>query len=197
MNFAAMKETVSKLRDPLSRRRVVRILLRTLSVLVLLVFASSLAFGQGGVNLSGTWILDKSKSEMPKTAGKGGGIGSLMAGLDFGVKMVIEQQGATLKVTRIFEAIGQERSHTFTYSTDGKETTYTGPRGGSVISKASWEGDKLVITSTQKLKTRRGEGSMEKKEVWSLSSDGKTLTIDITSKTPKGEQTAKAVFNKQ
>lgn len=193
MNFAAMKETVSKLGDPLSRRRVVRILLRTLSVLVLLVFASSLAFGQGGVNLSGTWILDKSKSEMPKT----GGIGGLMAGLDFGVKMVIEQQGAMLKVTRIFEAIGQERSHTFTYSTDGKETTYTGPRGGSVISKASWEGDKLVITSTHALKTRRGKGSMEKKEVWSLSSEGKTLTIDITSKTPKGEQTAKAVFNKQ
>ncbi|MFN3477660.1 MAG: hypothetical protein ACK4Z6_08960, partial [Candidatus Methylomirabilales bacterium] len=156
-----------------------------------LVLTSSFAFGQGGVNLSGTWILDRSKSEMPKMAGKGGG-----AGFDFGVKMVIEQQGATLKVTRVFEAMGQERSHTLTYTTDGKETTSTGPRG-SITSKASWEGDKLVIISAQKLKTRRGEVSMEKKEVWSPSSDGKTLTIDITSKTPKGEQTAKVVFNKQ
>ena len=47
-------------------------LAQTVAALILVVVASSLAFAQGTVNFSGTWVLDKSKSQMPNRQGRGG-----------------------------------------------------------------------------------------------------------------------------
>ena len=173
-------------------------LAQTVAGLILVVLASSLAFAQGNVNFSGTWVLDKSKSEMPNRQGRGGEAAETQ---DVSGKMVIEQQGATLRITRTLSAATRERSMTVTYNTTGQETTESTPRGGSIVSRASWEGNTLVITSTRTMTRPRrgetGERKIEQREVWSLSPDGRTLTIEGTRQTSRGDRTAKTVFNKQ
>ncbi len=171
-----------------------RTVARTLSALGLVLLASSLAFAQGTANFSGTWMLDKSKSDLPKRQRPGGETAQQR---DVSVKLMVEQQGSTLKVTRTFSGPNREMSRTLTFNTAGQETTESTPRGGSIVSKASWEGDKLVITSTGTVTGRRGDRKVERKEMWSLSPDGKTLTIQDTVQSPRGERTMKRVYNKQ
>jgi hypothetical protein len=165
----------------------------TVLALGVMAAVATLGSAQGRVNFSGTWTLDKAQSDIPQRMGRGGGAGEER---DIGAKMVVDQQGTTMKVTGTLDAEGKERSRTDTYNLAGQETTNTDPRGGSVVSKATWEGDKLVITSTRTAKMRARERTMQRRQEWSLSPDGKTLTIDVTAQTARGERTLKAVFRK-
>jgi hypothetical protein len=160
----------------------------------LLLCAIALAAVQGKVNFSGVWILDKSQSDAHQLTGIRGGAGN---GQDASLSMVIEQQGTTLKVTRTLKAEGEEKTETHIYKTDGTETTNTGFRGESVATKASWDGDKLLVSSTRTVMVLIKKVTVQSKGVWSLSPDGKTLTIDVTLETPRGEQHVKGVFHKQ
>jgi hypothetical protein len=175
-------------------------------------------------NFSGTWLLDKSQSEIHKRrdvepAGKDAAAKTPAASdaaakdaatktpaeapaaeekgeIPFDVKIVVEQSDTQLKVTRSISEGGQERSMTNTYDLSGKEITETGPRGGTMVTKASWDGDKLVVSRTRTRKNRDQEIKIEQKQVWSLSADGKTMTIEASVKGPRREQTRKMVYNK-
>jgi hypothetical protein len=111
--------------------------------------------------------------------------------------MVVEQQGTYLKVTRIVTIPGEERREIHTYKTDGGETTNTGFRGETVVARAFWEGDKLVVVSTRTWRVLLKDIAAETRGVWSLSPDGKILTIAAQVNSPRGEQRIKAVFDKQ
>jgi len=78
------------------------------------------------------------------------------------------------------------------YSTDGKETTST-VRGNQVKSTAKWEGDELVIAG----KTSFDGGDVTLADRWSLSADGKSLTILRHVNSPMGETDQKIVLEKQ
>jgi hypothetical protein len=162
--------------------------------LSILLCPFALAAAQGKVNFSGTWILDKSQSDIQQLTGVRGGAGN---GQDASLSMGIEQQGPTLKVTRTLRAEGEEKTETHIDKTDGTETTNTGFRGESVVTKAWWDRDKLVVSSTRTVKVLIKKVTIRSKGVWSLSLDAKTLTIDGTVETPRGEQRVKAVFHKQ
>jgi hypothetical protein len=162
--------------------------------LSLIVLAVGLASAQEKVNFSGTWLLDKSKSDVSELLGAGERAEKLQ---DASLMMVVKQQGTTLKVTRTLKAEGEEKQRTFLYKTDGNKTTNTTPRGRSIVSKASWEGKNLVIVSTSELTILWKEISANIKEVWSLSPDGKTLTIDAQIHSPRGDQRVRALFDKQ
>ncbi len=74
-----------------------------------------------------------------------------------------------------------------------------GERGTST-QKAEWkdDGKALELTSVRKFTSRDGEQrSSTSKERWELSADGKTLTINRTSETPRGEMKSTLAFNKQ
>jgi hypothetical protein len=111
--------------------------------------------------------------------------------------MVVDQQDSTLHVTRTFLIEGDEQRETHTYKTDGTETTNTGLRGESVVTRANWQGDNLVVLSTRKVSMLVREVTVESRGVWSLSADGKILTIEVTVHTPRGEQHMRLVFDKQ
>ena len=66
-----------------------------------------------------------------------------------------------------------------------------------IKSKSKWNKDRLVIEGTQKFNSPRGPLDVEVKEEFSLSADGKNLTVQTTRNTPMGENTIKQVFNKQ
>ena len=87
-----------------------------------------------------------------------------------------------------------------TYSLDGKELKIEmdGPNGKMPVTyKGTAEADgSLKLLNSRTFTGPMGEISMTTKETWRLSADGKTLTIDRESTSPRGSQTSKLVFVK-
>ena len=67
-----------------------------------------------------------------------------------------------------------------TYTTDGKESVNGDSKG-----TAQWIGDKLMIESSREFQGT----TLKQKEIWTLSGDGKTLTVDCTSVFPMASLT--------
>jgi hypothetical protein len=171
-------------------RRVVT----TLSGLSLIVVAAALVSAQGNVNFSGTWVLDTSKSDVSQLLGISENAENME---NASMMMVVEQQGATFRVTRTLKTRGEERKEIHAYKIGGSSTTNTGFRGETVVGRAFWEGDKLVIVSTRTWKVLLKEVSAESRGVWDLSPDGKTLLIDARVHSLRGDQRVKAAFDRQ
>jgi hypothetical protein len=80
-----------------------------------------------------------------------------------------------------------------TYTTDGKECTNEGFMGSTTKSVVKWDGDALVIET----KGQFGDNEFTMTQKWTLSDDGKTLTIAQTVKSAMGEGEQKLIFDKQ
>lgn len=167
---------------------------KTLSGLSLVSLAVALVSAQGKVNFSGTWVLDKSKSDVSQFMGVSE---DMEKGQNTSMTMVVEQQGTNLTVIRTLKTQGEERKEIHTHKIDGNATTNTGFRGETVVARAFWEGDKLVVLSTRTMRVLMKDTSAESRGVWSLSPDGKTLMITAQVNSPRGERRVKAVFDKQ
>jgi hypothetical protein len=149
------------------------------TVLISSLFVLALvAVAVAAPDLSGTWVLDKAKSDAPQ--GRGG-----EPGQPVDITMVVKQAGNDL-------AINTKRGETATdakYTLDGKESKNPAGRGGESVSKATVAGDTIVIETTMDM----GRGPMTSKTVYALSDGGKVLTITTT----RNDRTSKQVFNKQ
>jgi len=159
---------------------------RILTVAALLTsLALQPAIGQAKPNFSGTWKINTEKSDpMGGGGGGGGGMGGMMAPLTI-------TQTATELVTE--QTMG-DQVRKATYYLDGRESTNPGMRGGEAKSKASWDGNSLVIETTSMM----GENQVTTKTVRSLSEDGKTMTVVTTRPNQSGEMTTrKTVYDKQ
>ena len=90
---------------------------------------------------------------------------------------------------------------TTVYTLDGKETSIEsdGPMGKVPVKlKADLEKDgKLKLSSSRTFNTPNGEISATTKEVWTLSEDGKTLTVKRDSESPRGTSSSEMVFTKK
>ena len=164
-------------------------------VITLLLLYAVVAWAQDTKpNFAGEWTLDREKSEMgePRPGGGGGGGGGRGRGMGMG-SFSITHDGDALVVKRKVEFQGEERTFESHYTTDSKENVNEGFRGSSVKSKTHWEGAKLVTESVMETPN----GTRETKEVRSLSPDGKTMTVEVTSKGGFGEGTRKMVYNKK
>jgi hypothetical protein len=138
----------------------------------------------------GSWVLDRSQSQLPKHEGRGRPDAQAQPP---DVKLVVEQQGTQLKVTRSMTMGSRERSMTDTYVTDGTDQSHTGYRG-DVVTRAAFDGDRLVVTETHVRKGEQGSRTMSRQSVWSLSPDGRVLTIETTMHGPRGDRTMKTVY---
>jgi hypothetical protein len=164
-------------------------------------------------NFAGTWALDKSKSKdlppqwtnvesltltvtqdaaqitidskmaMASAPADGGGAGGPGGGNRGGGRM------------------GGGFAPSASYKLDGTETTADNPggRGGTTTSKAEWKdgGKTLVLKRVSKFSFQGNDVTATTTEEWSLSGDGKTLTVKRTSESPRGTQSSTLVFNKQ
>jgi hypothetical protein len=167
---------------------------KTLSGLSLAALAVVLVSAQEKVNFSGTWVLDKSQSDVSQLMGLSD---DPEKARNASMTMVVEHQGSNLRVNRMLKTQGEERKEIHTYKIGGGDTTNTGSRGETVVGRAFWEGDKLVIVSTRTWRVLLKDVSAESRGVWSLSPDGKNLTIAAQVNSPRGEQRGKVVFDKQ
>jgi hypothetical protein len=165
---------------PLSRRRKERHMQRISTLLMaaaLVLFAFGYASAQDHPNFSGSWTLDPSSAPAPAGgAGGGGGRGGRGGGggAGFGQAFNAQQTDEALTISRM----QGDQTVTLTYKLDGSESTNAVPgRGGEPqdqVSKATWEGDKLAITTTLNF----GGNSVEQKRV--LSMDGDDLVVEQT-----------------
>lgn len=149
-------------------------------------------------NLAGTWVLDRDQSEFPQrdSADGKGRHGGQREGRGHGeAKLTVAQDGNTLKVTRAMARNGKERTFTETYTIDGTEHT-SKAHGGTVVTRALYDGDRLLVNTSQTMTTKEGERHLSRASVWTVSPDGQTLTIQTTMQGPRGERQMKTVYQK-
>jgi hypothetical protein len=131
-------------------------------------------------NLSGEWKLNFAKSNYGKFPAPSS-MTRKIAHNDPRLILTTTQKGAQGEVTS-----------KLAYTTDGKESVNQ-VAGGESKGIAQWIGDKLMIESS-----REFQGvTLKQKDIWTLSDDGKTLTIDSHVSIPNGEYDIKQVFDRQ
>lgn len=163
-------------------------------------------------DFSGSWVRDSAQSDPvqnfmywltrePNSGGAGGGGGRGGGrgqggpggrGMGGPAPMVVEQSAGMLQVTDPQSgAIRKYKldSQPFTVAMD------TGLQKATVA--ASIEGDTLVIRTTEPYGGMPGNVTLEVKDVWTLSPDGKVLTIATTRTAPAVEKSFKEVYNRQ
>lgn len=147
--------------------------------ITLLVLSVGTLFAQSKPNFSGEWKMVPARS-------------------DFGMRPV--PTTAVQKIThndpelRVVNTITNDQG-TFTtestYTTDGKECVNKG-RMGDVRSSLKWDGNALIIGS--RMDFQGNEVAITDK--WTLSEDGKTLTMNMHIASTMGEGDARIVYEK-
>jgi len=144
-----------------------------------LTLVLGMAQAQTRPNLSGTWKLNMSKSSFGHGPAPDARTDK------------ITHEDPNLKDTITQSNQQGEITYDMIYSTDGKETTNT-IRKNEFKSTAHWEADQLAIESKGSL-----GGPVTLKDRWSLSDDGKTLTLERHAARVIGSTDQKLVFEKQ
>ena len=178
-----------------------------LTAFVCLMALSAFAQDKKATDFSGTWTLDASKSKLDERAR----IESLT--------LTVTQTDKDIKVETATKRLpppegtgtgqggGMGRGGGFgggdgvtTYTLDGKETsTEVEGRMGKVPVKlkAELDGGKLKLSRSSTFNTQMGEITTTTKETWSLSEDGKTLTVKRDMESPRGTNSSEMVFTKK
>ena len=151
-------------------------------------------------NFAGSWVRDNAKSEpVPNAlmlnrapAVQGGGGGQAGRGGGPPVVVPIEQNATSLTVN-------DPQNGYRKYPLDGKPLTRRTEQGitNATVTGAPQGADTMVFTTTQPYGGMPGNNTLTVKEVWTLSPDGKVLTITTTRTIPAVEKTYKVVYNKQ
>ena len=157
---------------------------RTILMLAALAFVAAPVLAQSAkTDFSGSWSLNKEKSEIPQGGGGGGG-----RGMGPAEKLVITQKGNELVV--------QQGEQKYTLMLDGTASEIPGMRGQPMNVKTKWDGPKLVVEGTATFEGQQGKVTVTRKDTWSLEDGGQTLVLDRVSTTPMGERKVKAVYTK-
>ncbi len=171
-----------------------RRLQRTIGTMALLLLGIGVAAAQAEPQFAGSWVLDRSQSQFPKHEGRTQTAPDAQRQPPQ-ITLVVAQQGNTLKITRTFAKGTHEHSTTDVFVADGSDKIETGYRGNVTVHSA-FDGDRLVITHTRTKKTDQGDQTISRQSVWTLSPDGRALTIDTTMHSPRGDHAMKTVYQR-
>jgi hypothetical protein len=157
-------------------------------LITLTLMISSVSFGQGAVNFSGSWAFNESKSNL----GEGG---PRMVSQT----LVIVQDATTFSLERAFTGQdGTERKMSEKYTLDGKESVNP-VFNTTKKSTATWSADKksLTVSSNMVFEMNGEKNEIKTVEIYKLADGDKTLTIDSQSTSSMGERKATLVYNKK
>ena len=149
-------------------------------VVVGAMFLLFAAAAQAKPNFSGDWKMVPSKSDF----------GQMPA--PSSIVQKISHNEPELKVTSTQVSENGESTNNLTYTTDGKECANKSRRG-ETKSTLKWDGDTLVIESKADFQGTAVTIAAK----WTLSEDGKTLTVNTHFSSPMGDGDVKTVFEKQ
>ena len=122
---------------------------------------------QSRPDLSGTWVLDKSKID-PKGADD-----DLVQD---GMTLIVLHRDPEIKITRKFRSKKKDHVQEIVFYSDGRgETNPIRIGTGRIKSRTTWEDNKLVSSSLWRSQTERGVRERKVVNSWELSPDGKTL----------------------
>lgn len=164
-------------------------------ILMLLATAFLPVLALAAPDFSGSWVRDNAKSDTVPNS-----MYWLTRGVDAGgargpgtaeILLTVKQDARSLQAVLGQGALRQ-------YTLDGKvqtSSTDTGLEKAAIT--ASMQGDTLVIATTQPYGGMPGNSTLQIKEVWSLSPDGKVLTITTTRDVPATKQTFKEIYTKK
>ena len=139
-------------------------------------------FAQEGVDLSGTWQMDASRSESAHQAVP---IGP--------VTLVIKQTADDLSIeTRLGEkGSSAVKTETLNFKLNGIESSAVGNYGALVKLRAHWDGPKLIAETVRNIQ----DATVSTRQVYSLDASGKELTVDKTLTIQHGYQSPGANNN--
>jgi len=162
------------------------------------------AFSIAAQDFSGSWVRDNVKSDpapnmywLTREPNSGGAGGTGRAGGGGGrgapapIVMTVQHDANSLTVTSPSGAVQK-------YTLDGKpfrKLTDTGM--AKAVINASTQGGTIVITTTQPWGGMPGNASLEIREVWSLSADGKVLTVTAHHNAPARQNIYITIYNKR
>ena len=147
-------------------------------VAIFLIAVTALA---APANLSGDWKLNLAKSNFGRFP------------TPASITRKISQDGLKLAITVVQKGPQGEVTTQVAYTTDGKPVTNKVQGGGESKGSAQWIGDKLMIESSRDIQGT----TLVQKDIWTISADGKSLTIDSHVTLPNGEFDIQQVFEKQ
>ena len=155
-------------------------ILRLLSITFIIAISLVAVSAQQKPDFSGTWKLNVSKSDF-----------GVLGGPDSRTDVITHKEPSiSAKVTA--EGARGKQEFTLNYTTDGKEAVNKmGDR--EIKSTLKWAGTSLVINS----KFVYNDADVVAEANWSLSADGKTLTINQHFSSSLGEADQKIVLEKQ
>jgi hypothetical protein len=149
--------------------------------LTLLTLALGLVQAQAKTDFSGTWKLNPSKSDFGQ-----------MPAPDSITEKITHQDPSLKANVATTGGMQGDMTYDMSYTTDGKEcVNHIGDN--ELKSTLKWDSDDLVVES----KGSFGGDEFTAKGRWSLSSDGKTLTVTQHFTSAMGEGDVKEVFDKQ
>ena len=147
-----------------------------------------LTYGQKP-NYAGSWTLNEGKSQL------GDGRGRMAA-----TKLKISQDANAIVLERTSKRqTGEEFTSKETITLDGKECENTLFENRTRKSTANWsaDGKLLTINSTSVFERDGNKVEMKSVEIYKLSDDGNTLSIDVTASSPRGERKQTLAYDKE
>jgi hypothetical protein len=163
--------------------------LNYLIIFLLLSFAPAIYAQTGGVNFSGTWTLNESKSNFGDSQFR------LAATV-----MVVTHEGNNLSDDRTQPGFdGGEMKTSEKLTLDGKVCENTGIMDSKRKSIVTWSEDKKSITIANTIAfTMDGETrEMKLSEIWKLGEDGKSLTMVSIFTSPDGDMKTTLFYDKK
>ena len=156
-------------------------------LLALSLFLAAPSLAQTRPDFSGAWEFDREKTmKQPPSAD-----GRLVIAAMLGDEFVASQDTRALHLT--IKAMGQTVN--VTYNLDGTESRNISPGDIPVVSRASWEGNTLVILSTSTSSEKGKTVTIETRRAIWLDKDG-SLIIDRTG-TPASEvQPSRSIYKR-
>jgi hypothetical protein len=159
------------------------------ALLLLAIGLCLVAVALAAADFSGTWVVNAEKTAAANPAPPGGGGGGGGRGGGMGAGELTIKMTATEMTTS--QTMGQNVQEV-KYILDGKDNTVNMGRG-DLKYKATWTADVLVISGTQAGRN----GDTPYKAEYSLSADGKTLTMARTTQGQNGEVVRKTIYDKK
>lgn len=156
--------------------------------LATLLVAFTVGLADSKADFSGKWTMDAAKSE------------GLPPGLD--QTMTVSQKGDQITLeTKVMPPDQPAFTVNATYSLDGKEAPFTqqtpnGEAKGKRTAKWTADGRGIDVSEEINIETPQGAITVKITRKWVLSTDSKTLTIDLTQSGPQGDNHTKRIFNK-
>jgi hypothetical protein len=153
---------------------------KALVVAMILLSATTLA-AQSKPNFSGEWTLVPGKSDF-----------GMMPPPSSGVQKITHDDPQLKVVSTQTNDQGTNTTES-TYTTDGKECVNKGIMDSEMKSVAKWDGPVLVIDS--KMDIQGNAITLGSK--WTLSADGKSLTVNMHFASPMGDGDVKMIYEKK